>query len=206
MSITSTQSRKVKVSREDYFEHYLPRGYEYVDGYAVPRFPEIQDDQDDNEKWQLAGPKLVHGLLIFRIVPRLLAYLERNDKRGEIFNNVAFTTHAKTGKIRVPDLAYLSTEQLAQKPDLYDAVPFPPAWALEVVSESDKADDVRVKAQEYIDNGTRLLWVIYPAVREIDVYRPGQAPQTLRPGDVLEGGEVLPGFELTLNDIFAVLD
>ena len=57
-----------------------------------------------------------------------------------------------------------------------------------------------------MENGTRLLWLVYPDTRLIDVYRPNQPTLTLKPADTLDGGDVLPGFTASLAAIFAVLD
>jgi len=57
-----------------------------------------------------------------------------------------------------------------------------------------------------MENGTRLLWLIYPDNRLIDVYRPGQPTVTLKAGDTLDGGDVLPGFTASLAAIFAILN
>ena len=59
------------------------------------------------------------------------------------------------------------------------------------------------KIDAYMDAGTPLLWIVDPRRQMATVYRPGQPPLTLRDlDDVLDGADVLPGFSVTLRDIF----
>ena len=52
------------------------------------------------------------------------------------------------------------------------------------------------------DVSTRLLWIVYPKNRVVDVYRPGQPVQTLTIDDDLDGDPVVPGFRIPLRSIF----
>ncbi len=62
------------------------------------------------------------------------------------------------------------------------------------------------KVRLYLKAGARLVWVVYPEERVIDVYRPGGPLLTLeREEDVLDGGDVLPGFAVAIRDVFKPL-
>ena len=53
----------------------------------------------------------------------------------------------------------------------------------------------------YLAAGT-LLWLVYPETHEVEVYAPGQPMRLFGINDVLDGGEVLPGFSLPVRAIF----
>lgn len=59
------------------------------------------------------------------------------------------------------------------------------------------------KIQFYLLYGVRLVWVIDPGAQTIAVLSPGEEAHTLFGGDVLEGGDVLPGFAVAIDGIFA---
>lgn len=62
------------------------------------------------------------------------------------------------------------------------------------------------QARQYLRGGTRLVWIIWPERRVIDVRRPGRAGQPvvmLRLGDALDGVEILHGFTLPVAAAFA---
>jgi Uma2 family endonuclease len=95
----------------------------------------------------------------------------------------------------VPDFAYKPTRMSNDYPD-----PVPPLWVVEVISPTDKAADIRQKREVYLRAGI-LYWEMYPQLERIDVYPPGQPARTLGIDDVLDGGDVLPGFQLPVRDL-----
>ena len=54
-------------------------------------------------------------------------------------------------------------------------LPLSPDFVVELRSRSDRLPDLQEKLREYIDNGTRLGWLIDPKDRRAYVYRPGHA-------------------------------
>jgi Uma2 family endonuclease len=101
------------------------------------------------------------------------------------------------GHVVAPDFAYKPTPMSDEYPD-----PVPPLWAVEIISPTDKAKDIRKKRKVYRDAGI-LLWEMYPELPNIDVYAPGKAEQIIGIDGILDGGDVLPGFTLAVRDIFA---
>ena len=57
----------------------------------------------------------------------------------------------------------------------------------------------------YLLYGVRLVWAIDPESRSITVFAPGREARTLSTGDTLDGEDVLPGFTVPVDDIFAQL-
>jgi len=101
------------------------------------------------------------------------------------------------GHVVAPDFAYNPTSMSNDYPD-----PTPPLWVVEIISPNDKAPDIRAKRHIYQQAGI-LLWEVYPQSQTIDVYAPGQPPRTLGLGAMLDAGDVLPGFQLAVSDLFA---
>lgn len=96
-----------------------------------------------------------------------------------------------------PDFAYKRTPMSDNYPD---GVPL--LWAVEIISPTDKAKDIRAKRRIYQAAGI-LLWEVYPEDQTIDVYRPGQSDRIeFGIDDVLDAGDVLPEFILAVKEIF----
>ncbi|MDJ1181644.1 Uma2 family endonuclease [Roseofilum casamattae] len=81
-------------------------------------------------------------------------------------------------------------------------LPLCPDFAIELRFPSDSLKLLQAKMQEYIDNGTRLGWLINPKNRQVEVYRQGQAKEVLDDSLTLSGEDVLPGFVLNLQRIW----
>jgi Uma2 family endonuclease len=106
---------------------------------------------------------------------------------------------AVEGHVVAPDFAYKSTPMSDEYPD-----PVPPEWAIEIISPTDRAPDIRDKRNIYVEAGI-LYGELYPEKRSMDVYVPGQPVRKIDTNDVLDGGAVLPGFALPLKDLFSKL-
>ncbi|MCA1599537.1 MAG: Uma2 family endonuclease [Chloroflexi bacterium] len=103
----------------------------------------------------------------------------------------------------LPDISFFTAwrERLVD-PDT--AYPFAPDLAVEIASTKQYRPGMAAKAKRYLAGGTALVWVMWPTRQEVDVWRQGEAePITLRVGDILDGGDALPGFTFPVVSLFA---
>ena len=107
---------------------------------------------------------------------------------------------------RRPDVAFVTRDRWPHNyiPDM-EGWKIIPSIAAEVISKSNSATDVVNKISEYFRHGVLEVWEIYPNYQEIRVHRQSNPSniQVLRLGDTLTGGEIIPGFELALEELFA---
>jgi Uma2 family endonuclease len=110
----------------------------------------------------------------------------------------------------VPDVAYARADRIPPRgSDEYKrAWRLAPDLVAEVVSPNQYRPEMFSKAQRYLAAGVRLVWVIWPGSRTVDVWRPpvptvDQPMVRLGIGDVLDGLDMLPGFTYALDELFA---
>jgi Uma2 family endonuclease len=108
--------------------------------------------------------------------------------------------------VRIPDVAFIAWDRLPNRrlPD----TPIPdvaPDLAVEVLSESNTAEEMKRKLRDYFQAGTRVVWLVDPQTRSVQVYTSPGRSKLLRENQMLDGGKVLPGFSLSLRDLFAEL-
>ncbi len=58
---------------------------------------------------------------------------------------------------------------------------------------------------EYLGEGVRLVWVVYPEMRTIRVFQADGSTSTLREADMLDGDSLLPGFSVRVSDLFPAI-
>lgn len=107
-------------------------------------------------------------------------------------------------RIRIPDVSFIRWDRLPES-----RVPVPvvsPDLAVEVLSESNTEQEMQNKMEDYFAGGTRLAWIIDPRTRSARIYHTAGEFQVIDQAGTLTGGDVLPGFELPLGDLFAELD
>ena len=104
--------------------------------------------------------------------------------------------------VREPDVFYVSAARLPLDVRVQGYLNVVPELVVEIVSPSDRQEAVNDKTLMWLSHGVLMVVEVYPAERAVMVHRPGVPAITLTDGDVLDGGEILPGFSLPLNDIF----
>ncbi len=146
----------------------------------------------------------VHGILaawlLYVIMAHVIAY-DLGDVTAAETGYVLFAGPPQT--VLAPDVGFVSKARRPPLTGKYYAVA--PDLAVEVVSPSDAAKDMREKVELYLQYGTSLVWIVYPDSRLVDVHRPGQPADKVGLDAELDGGSVLPGFRLPVKDIFARL-
>lgn len=107
------------------------------------------------------------------------------------------------GAFRSPDAAWIPLEKwevlTLEEQDAFS--PLCPDFVVELRSPSDSLKSIQNTMQEYIDNGTRLGWLINPKGKQVEIYRPHKDKEVLSNPSQLSGEEVLPGFVLDLRGI-----
>jgi len=108
------------------------------------------------------------------------------------------------GANRGPDASWVLNERLqALTPGQRDGfLPLCPDFVIELRSKSDRFSTVKAKMQEYIENGAKLGWLIDLLKRSVFIYRPGVAPEHLTEPESVSADPELPGFTLSLNEIW----
>jgi Uma2 family endonuclease len=148
------------------------------------------------------------GIITARLAEHLIVYNhQRSPKLGRVFQEFLFqlALKEKSSRNRRPDLAFLSFERAPK-----ERLPFSrenawaviPDMAVEVISPNDPAEDQLQKILEYFEAGVRLVWVIYPMQGHLYVYHSSTRVEILTRAEILEGGDVIPGFELPLDQLF----
>ena len=127
----------------------------------------------------------------------------KDKKLGKVSDsNGGFTLPNQA--MRVPDVAWISLNRWEKVPE-EDRKKFAhvcPDFVIELMSESDSLKEMQPKMSEWIENGCRLAWLIYPKERKTFIYRENRETMETLFEKTLSGEDVLPGFGLTLASIF----
>jgi len=127
----------------------------------------------------------------------------RVDRTGVTFSPSTGFTLLNRAR-RSPDTAWVLRERLTglRPQQKQRFLPLCPDFVAELVSPSDSLPALQKKMQEYIDNGSRLGWLIDPENRHVYVYRPDTPVERLEDPATVPGDPVLPAFELDAQAVF----
>jgi Uma2 family endonuclease len=111
------------------------------------------------------------------------------------------------GLVRMPDVAFISWDRLPERRVPNEPIPdLVPDLVVEILSAGNTAGEMARKCHEYLAAGVRQVWLIDPEARAVAVHTAPNEVAFLYQDQTLEGGEVLPGFTVSLRELFAALD
>ena len=145
-----------------------------------------------------------HGLIVGKLAYTLGAVAYPQGLGSIMASDSGVLLEREPDTVREPDIAFFSVDTMPYGDDSEGYADVIPDLVVEIVSPSDSSQEVRDKARMWLDFGVPLVWVGYPGRREVEVYTAGNSVITLTESDVLNGGEVLPGFSCRVSEIFDI--
>ncbi len=128
----------------------------------------------------------------------------RANRLGHVFAaETGFILRRDPDTVRAPDVTFIAKDRLPADEIPEGFIELVPDLVVEVVSPGDTRRYVREKAEECLNAGVRLVWILYPATRTAMVYRSLSDVTNLAESDFLDGEDVVPGFSCRLGEIFA---
>ena len=165
---------------------------------------------DDGFRYELVKGKLIkmapagnqHGTVAMRIGWRLAQYVETH-RLGTVFAaETGFQIASNPDTVRAPDAAFVNQMRIEQAGEVQGYWPGPPDLAVEVISPSDTYTEVENKVLNWLDAGTLMVVVINPRQQAVTVYHSLEEVVVLTQEDVLDGGEVVPGWTVPIRELF----
>lgn len=164
----------------------------------------------DGDRFELVDGQLVERKMGWkaswiggRLFYHLSAYCEANPIGWVAGADASYQCFPRfPSRVRRPDVSFIQMARLpsGEMPEGHCRIA--PDLAVEVVSPNDFYSEIEEKVDEYLSAGIRLVWVIDPPTRSARVHRAGGSVADLKPGDELDGEDVVPGFRCPLEKLF----
>jgi Uma2 family endonuclease len=179
MAMVMTAVLSENVSLEDFIAS-PPDDMEWVDGQI-------------SEK---NGMTVKHSRIQSRLDFSWRSYKISSGQGGEVYTEVPCRTDRR---VRRPDVAYLTAELVAEYGDV-PTFPQSPLLIAEIVSPTDIAEEIFLKAQEYLDSGCLEVWIVFPESRWIMIMTQSQK-LTFNLGSTISTQLVLAGFSVAVDEL-----
>jgi Uma2 family endonuclease len=152
-------------------------------------------------KMSPAGHK--HGRIAGNITASLGPHVVANQLGRMYVADTGFLIASNPDTVRAPDVAFVSQNGLDKAGDVDGYWPGAPDLLVEVISPGDTYTEVEEKVFEWLEAGARMVVVVNPRKRAVTVYRSLTDIVVLTEDDMLDGGDVVPGWTMAMKDIFA---
>ena len=168
---------------------------------------------DDGYRYELVEGELrkmtpagsEHGYVVGELSGRLWQHVRDHDL-GSVFGaETGFRLSRDPDTVRAPDVSFIRQERIDAIGIPKEYFPEAPDLAVEVISPGDTAEEVDSKIRLWLAAGVRLVWVIHPGGRSATVYRSMSDVEVLIESDILDGGDVVPGFTCRVRDVLVNL-
>lgn len=143
-----------------------------------------------------------HGKLVAKLLIILGMFVEPRRLGTLVASDSGVLLERNPDTVREPDIAFTSVARLPADAVLDGYAEVIPDLVVEIVSPGDRPRDIADKAAMWLTHGVRLVWVVQPAHRAIEVHRPNTPSETLTEDATLSGNDVLPGFSCPISAIF----
>jgi Uma2 family endonuclease len=173
---------------------------------------ELFEMPDDGFRYELIEGELrrmspagdEHGRVGMELAIPLGHHVKKN-KLGKLYlAETGFLIHTNPDTVRAPDIAFVRMERFEKTPKVKSYREGAPDLAIEVTSPSDPVSKVEEKVTEWLEAGALMVWIISPKLKTVTVYRSLTDVNILTEKDTLDGGEVVPGFQIPVAEIFAL--
>ena len=143
-----------------------------------------------------------HGWIVMKLGALLMNFILPRSLGRLVGSDSGILLERDPDTVREPDLAFTSAARLPAGGPNKGYAEVAPDLVVEVVSPSDQAREVADKVAMWLSHGVRIVWVVRPANRTIDVHRSPTDVRTLSASDALDGLDVLPGFSCPVSAVF----
>ena len=166
---------------------------------------------DDGFRYELVRGELrrmtpagnVHGRVAMNIAWHPAQHVRAHDLGTVYAAETGFKLATDPDTVRAPDVAFVSRERIEAVGEVEGYWPGAPDLAVEMLSPNDSHVEVEEKVFDWLEAGTKMVLVVNPRRRSVTLYRSHSDIAILSGADVLDGGDVVPGFQLGLREMFA---
>ena len=143
-----------------------------------------------------------HGEIVVNMT-LLLGNFVKQQRSGRLAaSDAGVRLQRNPDTVREPDLAFISADRLPLETRVTGYYEVPPDLVVEIVSPNDSYSSVHDKACMWLRYGVRIVWVVNPQFRSVEIHSAGPSLLRLTEDDTLDGAHVLPGFSCTVSDLF----
>lgn len=171
---------------------------------------ELLELPDDGQRYELIAGELLampptgdeHGGIGAAVTESLRMHVRANHLGVVRTGETGYLLATNPDTVRAADVSFVRRERIEAEGRVVGYRRGAPDLVVEIISPSDRYTDVEEKVAEWLDGGTRMVVVINPRRRTVTIYRSLLEARILTITDVLDGQDVVPGWQMPVAEMF----
>ena len=163
--------------------------------------------------WELINGELVavnatgeeHTDVTLMFIVRLASHVTANRLGKVVLPDTGIVVSEQRQTVRSPDVGFIRGDRLPADRNRRGFFRVVPDLIVEVRSPRDTRSELMAKGMMWLEAGAALVWLVDPITETVTELGRQRAPHELGRGDTLEGGEIVPGFRMPVNELFSDL-
>ena len=143
-----------------------------------------------------------HGEIVIRLGAILLNYIQPRRLGRLMGSDAGVWLERDPDTVREPDIAFFAAETSPLDQRVTGYAETAPDLVVEIASPGDTRRELNDKARMWLSFGTRLVWIVHPDPRTVEVHRPNLPVTTRSQAQALHGFDILPGFTCQVSTLF----
>jgi Uma2 family endonuclease len=180
---------------------------------TASEFEAVRPDLPEAGRWHelhegapvlLSTPEEIHGTIVLNLSRLLAVWLQARPigQRGYACHGIGLHVQRDPDTLYFPAISvFLGTTSFLQADRVIASEV--PELVIDIASTNDRRQDMRRRTTAFMQLGVRSIWVPDPFKKEVQVIRRGGHTLALGHWQSLDGGDLLPGFSVAVEQIFA---
>lgn len=140
-----------------------------------------------------------HAEIANEIAFHISAFVKERGLGHVATTEAGFLLEENPDTVGAPDVAFMVSGRQRPKSGFVRGAP---DLAVEVISSRDSYSEVRRKVRGWLEHGAQQVWVVDPQREVVELFAADGAMRLCEADDVIDGGDLLPGFSLPVRDCF----
>lgn len=183
---------------------------------ATTRFITIDDLEREGTpdgQWELIDGELVevnptgeeHADITFKLIFRLGGHVTANRLGKLVMPDSGIVVSERAQTVRSPDVGFIRGDRLPEDRNRRGFFRVVPDLVVEVRSRRDTRSELMAKGMMWLEAGAELVWLVDPITETVTELGRKGAQRELGREEMLDGGDVIPGFRMPVSELFSDL-
>jgi Uma2 family endonuclease len=152
---------------------------------------------------EMSPPGAEHGGVMSNVSYALQAHVRANALGTILDGDPGIFLRHNPDRVRAPDVCFIARERMPASEIPRGYLDLVPDLIVEIISPNDTAAEVEQKVEEWLREGARLVWAVYPDTRSVVAYHGLASVRIFTENETLAGEDVLPGFAVPVAEFFS---